>query len=70
MVFQIMVNDTLPPQVRMTACIVFFETKPSLPLVTALASMAEMDSSLQFASFVASHMKALAMARIPQLEPL
>ncbi|XP_020650736.3 vitellogenin-2 [Pogona vitticeps] len=70
MVFQIMANDTISPQVRMVACIVFFETKPSLLLVTAAASVAQRDSSLQFASFVTSHMKALAMGRIPQLEYL
>ncbi|KAJ7332548.1 hypothetical protein JRQ81_014728 [Phrynocephalus forsythii] len=69
-VFQIMMNDTVPPQVRMVACIVFFETKPGLPLVVAAARIAERDRSLQFASFVASHMNALARSTIPQLENL
>ncbi|KAH0618463.1 hypothetical protein JD844_017691 [Phrynosoma platyrhinos] len=70
MAFEIFMNRTLPAQTRMMACIVFFETKPTLPLVTAMASFLQKESNLQVAAFAYSHMKVLAMGRIPQLENL
>lgn len=60
-------DKTLAPNVRMVACVVLFETKPALPVVTAMASSLLMEPSLQVASFTYSHMKALAVGRIPQL---
>jgi len=60
-------DSTLAPNVRMTACIVLFETKPSLPIVVAMASSLLTETSLQVTSFMYSHMKALAVGRIPQL---
>ncbi|XP_010084431.1 PREDICTED: vitellogenin-2-like [Pterocles gutturalis] len=64
---QIFMDNTLDPNVRMVACIVLFETKPGLPTVTAMASSLLTEPSLQVASFTYSHMKALAVGRIPQL---
>ncbi|XP_021259986.1 vitellogenin-2-like [Numida meleagris] len=64
---QIFMDSTLAPNVRMMACIVLFETKPSLPIVSAMASSLLTETSLQVASFTYSHMKALAVGRIPQL---
>uniref|UniRef100_A0A8V0ZG90 Vitellogenin 3 n=2 Tax=Gallus gallus TaxID=9031 RepID=A0A8V0ZG90_CHICK len=64
---QIFMDSTLAPNVRMTACIVLFETKPSLPIVVAMASSLLTETSLQVTSFMYSHMKALAVGRIPQL---
>uniref|UniRef100_A0A8C2T766 Vitellogenin-2-like n=1 Tax=Coturnix japonica TaxID=93934 RepID=A0A8C2T766_COTJA len=64
---QIFMDRTLAPNVRMTACIVLFETKPSLPIVVAMANSLLTETSLQVASFTYSHMKALAVGRIPQL---
>ncbi|NXC47360.1 VIT2 protein, partial [Penelope pileata] len=64
---QTFMDSTLAPNVRMTACIVLFETKPSLPIVAAMASSLLTETSLQVASFTYSHMKALAVGRIPQL---
>ncbi|XP_042675434.1 vitellogenin-2-like [Centrocercus urophasianus] len=64
---QIFMDSTLAPNVRMTACIVLFETKPSLPVVAAMASSLLTETSLQVASFTYSHMKALAVGGIPQL---
>ncbi|XP_074858737.1 vitellogenin-2-like [Carettochelys insculpta] len=64
---QIFVDHSLDPTVRMMACVVIFETKPALPLVTTMANVLLKESSLQVASFTYSHMKALAMSRIPQL---
>ncbi|KAM6262292.1 vitellogenin-2-like [Porphyrio hochstetteri] len=64
---QVFMDNKLAPNVRMVACIVLFETKPSLPTVTAIASSLLLEPSLQVASFTYSHMKALAVGRIPQL---
>ncbi|NXH79001.1 VIT2 protein, partial [Hydrobates tethys] len=64
---QIFMDNTLAPNVRMVACVVLFETKPALPTVTAMASSLLTEPSLQVASFTYSHMKALAVGRIPQL---
>ncbi|KAJ7410137.1 hypothetical protein WISP_111067 [Willisornis vidua] len=67
---QVFRDITLAPNVRMVACVVLFETKPALPMVTALASSLLTEPSLQVASFTYSHMKALAAGRIPQLHKL
>uniref|UniRef100_A0A663DZN1 Uncharacterized protein n=1 Tax=Aquila chrysaetos chrysaetos TaxID=223781 RepID=A0A663DZN1_AQUCH len=64
---QVFMDNTLAPNVRMVACVVLFETKPSLPTVTAMAISLLTEPSLQVASFTYSHMKALAVGRIPQL---
>nr|XP_034979053.1 vitellogenin-2-like [Zootoca vivipara] len=68
--FQIFANHSLPSKVRMVSCIVFFETKPPVPLVTALANVVQRERNLQVASFAYSHMKVLAMGKIPQLYDL
>ncbi|XP_008941200.1 PREDICTED: vitellogenin-2-like [Merops nubicus] len=67
---QVFMDNTLAPNVRMVACVVLFETKPALPTVTAMASSLLTEPSLQVASFTYSHMKALAVGRIPQLYKL
>uniref|UniRef100_A0A8C3GPS3 Phosvitin n=1 Tax=Cairina moschata TaxID=8855 RepID=A0A8C3GPS3_CAIMO len=64
---QIFMDNTLAPNVRMMACVVLFETKPALPIVAAMATSLLSETSLQVASFTYSHMKALAVGRIPQL---
>ncbi|XP_074954126.1 vitellogenin-2-like [Phalacrocorax aristotelis] len=64
---QVFMDNTLAPNVRMVACVVLFETKPALPTVTAMASSLLTEPSLQVASFTYSHIKALAVGRIPQL---
>ncbi|NXO37563.1 VIT2 protein, partial [Locustella ochotensis] len=67
---QVFMDSTLAPNVRMVACVVLFETKPALPTVSALASSLLTEPSLQVASFAYSHMKTLAVGRIPQLYKL
>ncbi|NXY63751.1 VIT2 protein, partial [Callaeas wilsoni] len=67
---QVFMDSMLAPNVRMVACVVLFETKPALPTVAALASSLLTEPSLQVASFAYSHMKALAVDRIPQLYKL
>ncbi|NWW90563.1 VIT2 protein, partial [Rhynochetos jubatus] len=64
---QILADQSLPPEVRMMACAVIFETRPALPLITTIANVAMKESSLQVASFVYSHMKALSKSRLPYM---
>ncbi|XP_068808764.1 vitellogenin-2-like isoform X2 [Struthio camelus] len=64
---QILADQSLPPEVRMMACAVIFETRPALPLITTVANVAMKDSNLQVASFVYSHMKALSKSRVPYM---
>ncbi|NWH63558.1 VIT2 protein, partial [Geococcyx californianus] len=62
---QILAEQSLPPEVRMMACAVIFETRPALPLITTIANVVMKESNLQVASFVYSHMKALSKSRMP-----
>ncbi|XP_010580873.1 PREDICTED: vitellogenin-2-like [Haliaeetus leucocephalus] len=62
---QILADQSLPPEVRMMACAVIFETRPALPLITTIANVAMKESNLQVASFVYSHMRALSKSRLP-----
>ncbi|KFV67265.1 Vitellogenin-2, partial [Dryobates pubescens] len=64
---QILADQSLPSEVRMIACAVIFETRPALPLITTIANVAMKDSNLQVASFVYSHMKALAKSSLPYM---
>ncbi|NXF32796.1 VIT2 protein, partial [Nyctibius bracteatus] len=64
---QILVDQSLPPEVRMMACAVIFETRPALPLITVIANVAMKESNLQVASFVYSHMKALSKSTLPYM---
>uniref|UniRef100_A0A8C5TWC7 Phosvitin n=1 Tax=Malurus cyaneus samueli TaxID=2593467 RepID=A0A8C5TWC7_9PASS len=62
---QILADESLPPEVRMMACAVIFETRPALPLITTIANVAMKESNLQVASFVYSHMKSLSKSSLP-----
>ncbi|NWH74643.1 VIT2 protein, partial [Piaya cayana] len=62
---QILAEQSLPSEVRMMACAVIFETRPALPLITTIANVVMKESNLQVASFVYSHMKALAKSKLP-----
>ncbi|NXG57947.1 VITA2 protein, partial [Hemiprocne comata] len=64
---QILADQSLPPEVRMMACAVIFETRPALALITTIANVATKESNLQVASFVYSHMKALSRSRLPYM---
>ncbi|NXI48061.1 VIT2 protein, partial [Galbula dea] len=64
---QILADQSLPPEVRMMACAVIFETRPALPLITTIANVVVKESNLQVASFVYSHMKALSKSSLPYL---
>lgn len=53
-------DKTLEAELRMLACIVLFETRPPVGLVTSLASIVKTERNLQVASFTYSYMKSLA----------
>ncbi|KAJ8408504.1 hypothetical protein AAFF_G00259180 [Aldrovandia affinis] len=67
---QLFMDRTLHPEVRMVACIVLFETRPTMGLVAAIADALQKEPSLQVASFTYSHMKALTRSTAPDLAPV
>ncbi|KAM7011967.1 LOW QUALITY PROTEIN: vitellogenin 2 [Tautogolabrus adspersus] len=56
---QLYMDKALHPELRMLACIVLFETRPAMGLVTTLANIVKSEQNLQVASFTYSHMKSL-----------
>lgn len=52
-------DKALHPELRMLACILLFETRPAMGLVTTLANIVKQEENLQVASFTYSHMKSL-----------
>ncbi|NXF06590.1 VIT2 protein, partial [Smithornis capensis] len=62
---QILADQSLPCEVRMMACVVIFETRPALALITTIANVVKKENNLQVASFMYSHMKALSKSRLP-----
>uniref|UniRef100_A0A3Q3XMJ5 Uncharacterized protein n=1 Tax=Mola mola TaxID=94237 RepID=A0A3Q3XMJ5_MOLML len=56
---QLYMDKALNPELRMLACIVLFETRPAVGLVTTLANIVKTEENLQVASFTYSHMKSL-----------
>ncbi|XP_068174544.1 vitellogenin-1-like [Antennarius striatus] len=56
---QLYMDKALHPELRMLACIVLFETRPAIGLVTTLANIVKSEENLQVASFTFSHMKSM-----------
>nr|BAE43870.1 vitellogenin [Pagrus major] len=56
---QLYMDKALHPELRMLACILLFETRPAMGLVTTLANIVKQEENLQVASFTYSHMKSL-----------
>nr|AVA30492.1 vitellogenin Aa [Scatophagus argus] len=56
---QLYMDKALHPELRMLACIVLFETRPAIGLVTTIANIVRREENLQVASFTYSHMKSL-----------
>uniref|UniRef100_A0A3Q1JK95 Vitellogenin domain-containing protein n=1 Tax=Anabas testudineus TaxID=64144 RepID=A0A3Q1JK95_ANATE len=56
---QLYIDKALHSELRMLACIVLFETRPPMGLVTTLANIVKREDNLQVASFTYSHMKSL-----------
>ncbi|KAJ3599172.1 hypothetical protein NHX12_033135 [Muraenolepis orangiensis] len=64
MVVQLFMDKALQPELRMLACIVLFETRPPIGLVTTLANVLKAEENLQVASFTYSHMKSLTRSTV------
>ncbi|XP_016400239.1 vitellogenin-like, partial [Sinocyclocheilus rhinocerous] len=56
---QLVLDRALHPEVRMVACIVLFETKPSVALISSLAGALKLETNMHVASFAYSHIKSL-----------
>eukprot|EP00064_Thunnus_orientalis_P004478 superscaffoldBa00000407_g4490 len=56
---QLYMDKALHPELRMLSCILLFETRPPMGLVTTLANIVKTEENLQVASFTYSHMKSL-----------
>ncbi|KAM8874526.1 vitellogenin-like isoform 2-T2 [Spinachia spinachia] len=56
---QLYMDKALHPELRMLSCIVLFETRPPMGLVTTLANIVKTEKNMQVASFTYSHMKSM-----------
>ncbi|XP_077082827.1 vitellogenin-like isoform X2 [Siphateles boraxobius] len=64
---QLVLDRALHPEVRMVACIVLFESKPSVALVSNLAGALKTETNMHVASFAYSHIKALTRITAPDM---
>nr|ABR27689.2 vitellogenin 1 [Rhynchocypris oxycephalus] len=64
---QLVLDRALHPEVRMVACIVLFESKPSVALVSNLAGALKTETNMHVASFVYSHIKSLTRITAPDM---
>ncbi|XP_056353817.1 vitellogenin-1-like [Oenanthe melanoleuca] len=65
---EIFLNQKIHPRIRMLAAVVLLETKPGLPVVMTLADAVLKESSMQVASFIYSHLRALGRSTAPDLQ--
>ncbi|KFV05702.1 Vitellogenin-1 [Pterocles gutturalis] len=65
---EIFLNHKIHPRVRMLAAVVLLETKPGLPIVMTLADAVLKEPSMQVASFIYSHLRALGRSTAPDLQ--
>nr|ABN13867.1 vitellogenin [Tanichthys albonubes] len=64
---QIVLDRALHPEVRMVACVVLFEAKPSVALVSNLAGAMKTETNMHVASFAYSHIKSLTRISAPDM---
>uniref|UniRef100_A0A672ULS7 Uncharacterized protein n=1 Tax=Strigops habroptila TaxID=2489341 RepID=A0A672ULS7_STRHB len=64
---EIFLNQKLHPRVRMLAAVVLLETKPGLPILMTLADAVLKEPSMQVASFIYSHLRALGRSTLKNL---
>ncbi|CAM4655392.1 unnamed protein product [Leuciscus chuanchicus] len=64
---QLVLDRTLHPEVRMVACIVLFESKPSVALISNLAGALKTETNMHVASFAYSHIKSLTRITAPDM---
>ncbi|XP_066411917.1 vitellogenin-1-like [Molothrus aeneus] len=67
---EIFLNQKIHPRIRMLAAAVLLETKPGLPIVMTLADAVLKEPSMQVASFIYSHLRALGRSTDPDLQVL
>ncbi|NXP89752.1 VIT1 protein, partial [Passerina amoena] len=67
---EIFLNQKIHPRIRMLAAAVLLETKPGLPVVMTLANAVLKEASMQVASFIYSHLRALGRSTDPDLQVL
>ncbi|NWS98081.1 VIT1 protein, partial [Mionectes macconnelli] len=65
---ELFLNHKIHPRVRMLAAVVLLETKPGLPTVMTLADAVLKEPSMQVASFIYSHLRALGRSTAPDLQ--
>ncbi|XP_058616428.1 vitellogenin-like [Onychostoma macrolepis] len=66
-VLQLVLDRSLHPEVRMVACIVLFEAKPSVALVSSLAGALKTETDMHVVSFAYSHIKSLTRMTAPDM---
>ncbi|XP_046713433.1 vitellogenin-like isoform X1 [Silurus meridionalis] len=62
---QLFMDRALHPELRMVACIVLFETKPSVALMATLGGALEKETNKHVVSFAYSYMKSLTRSMTP-----
>ncbi|NXT03903.1 VIT1 protein, partial [Prunella fulvescens] len=67
---EIFLNQKIHPRIRMLAAAVLLETKPGVPVVVTLADAVLKEPSLQVASFIYSHLRALGRSTAPDLQEI
>ena len=67
MAVQIFMDRAHHPELRMLACVVLFETRPPVGLVSAIANVLRSEPNLQVASFTYSHMQSLTRSIAPDI---
>lgn len=65
---EIFLNQKIHPRIRMLAAVVLLETKPGLSILMTLADAVLKESSMQVASFIYSHLRALGRSTAPDLQ--
>nr|XP_002188035.2 vitellogenin-1 [Taeniopygia guttata] len=65
---EIFLNQKIHPRIRMLAAAVLLETKPGLPIVMTLTDAVLKEPSMQVASFIYSHLRALGRSTAPDLQ--
>ncbi|XP_060796540.1 vitellogenin-like [Neoarius graeffei] len=62
---QLFMDKALHPELRMVACIVLFETKPSVALMATVGGALEKEPNMHVVSFTYSHIKSLTRSMAP-----
>ncbi|NXQ87267.1 VIT1 protein, partial [Nyctibius grandis] len=65
---EIFLNHKIHPRARMLSAVVLLETKPGLPILMTIADAVLKEPSMQVASFIYSHLRALGRSTAPDLQ--